>query len=339
MTDYPPPTEHQAGFSLIELMVAMTIGLLLMIGLVSVVINTNQSYGELNKASLRLENGRYAMQVLGEDIRHAGFYGEYYNLGSPPGALPDPCDTTLASMQLALPLSIQGYDAPASSPLSCLASANHLSGTDILVVRRAATAVTPLADLKSSRVYVQTRNDTLVIDDGNNASSFNLTKKDGVTLADIRQYHVDIYFISPCSVPAGSACSASDDGGNPIPTLKRLELTANGMTTEPLVEGIEDLQIEYGIDRSSDGAPNESSSGAGDAYVTNPANITEWSNVAALRLFLLARNLYQSTGHNDVKSYNLGQAGTKGPFNDAYKRHVFSTAVRVVNPSSRRETP
>jgi type IV pilus assembly protein PilW len=28
-----------------------------------------------------------------------------------------------------------------------------------------------------------------------------------------------------------------------------------------------------------------------------------------------------------------------GPFNDSFKRHVFSTTVRLVNPAGRRETP
>ena len=340
---------RSAGFSLIEIMVAMAIGLLLMAGLLSVVVNTNQSYGELNKASLRLENGRYAMQVLTDDIQHAGFYGEYFNIPSPPAALPDPCATAPANLQAALPLPIQGYEAPATSPLSCLPSANHLTGTDILVIRRVSTATTAVDALKEGMVYLQGRTGDVVLNAAasgseQNQAIFNLTKKDGTTRADIREFSTAIYFISPCSIPAsGSTCSASADGGNPIPTLKRIELTHSGtsttMRTTPLVEGIENLQIEYGIDRSGDGAPNESGLGTGDAYVTNPATTTEWSNGVALRLFLLARSIQSSAGHQDAKAYDLGQAGTAGPFNDAYKRHLFSAAVRVINPSSRRETP
>lgn len=340
-------SKYHLGFSLVELIVAMTIGLLLMLGLVSMVINTNQSYGELNKESLRLENGRYALQILSDDIQHAGFYGEYYDIGSPPGVLPDACATAIASLQSALPLPIQGYDVPASSPLACLSSTNHLPGTDILIIRRVSTNTTDINNLKDNagRVYLQGRVDNIVLNAAvdntdQNKVTFNLTKKDAVTPADIHELYVAIYFISPCS---SSTCSSSADGGNPIPTLKRIELTKWGTNTEmrtsSLIEGIENLQIEYGIDRSGDGAPNESTSGAGDAYITNPANITEWSNVAALRLFLIARSIDRSAGHQDAKTYNLGQAGTVGPLNDAYKRHVFSTVIRVTNPSSRRETP
>src|SRR5881398_2215390 len=95
------------------------------------------------------------MQILSDEIQHAGFYGEYYKLALPPAALPDPCSTVLADLQNALPLPLQGYDAPAISPITCLNSANFKSGTDILVIRRAETtpplSTTPILN----RVYIQ----------------------------------------------------------------------------------------------------------------------------------------------------------------------------------------
>lgn len=328
-------------------MVAVTIGLLLMAGLVSLVVNTNRSYGELAKASRQLENGRYAVQLLETDIQHAGFYGEFYQLGSLPAALPSPCATDLADLRTALPLPIQGYNGAATSPIpACVSYANYQPNTDILIIRRAATVATSsLASLTSGEVYLQTRGDTSVLNVAANppasTTSFNLKRKDGITLADIRKYHVSIYFISPCSVPSGSDCDGSADGGNPIPTLKRLDLTTNGsglvMTTTPLVEGIENLQVEYGIDRDGDGAPNETAVGDNDAYAQAPADKTEWSNVVSVRLFLLARNIEPTPGYADAKTYNLGLAGSFTP-GGTYKRHVFSAVVRLINPSSRRET-
>ncbi len=351
------PARRHSGFSLVELMVAVTIGLLLMAGLVSLVVNTNRSYGELTKASRQLENGRYAIQLLEADIQHAGFYGEFHQLASPPAALPSPCATALADLRTALPLPVQGYNGAATSPIpACVSNANYQPGTDILVIRRAATvaasalppAASTLASLKPGEVYLQTRGDTFVLNVAAHppasTTSFNLKRKDGITLADIRKYHVAIYFISPCSVPSGSDCDGSADGGNPIPTLKRLDLTTNStgtaleMKTTPLVEGIENLQAEYGIDRDGDGAPNETNVGDNDAYVQNPGtNTTTWSNVVSIRLFLLARNIEPTPGYTDTKTYNLGLAGSSTP-GGAYKRHVFSAVVRLINPSSRRET-
>lgn len=348
------PARRDGGFSLVELMVAVTIGLLLVAGLVSLVVNTNRSYGELAKASRQLENGRYAVQLLATDIQHAGFYGEFYQLASAPATLPSPCATALADLRAALPLPIQGYNGAASSPIpACISDANYQPNTDIVVVRRAATvtaaALPPastLASLKSGEVYLQTRGDTFKLNVAPPASttSFNLTEKDGVTLANIRKYHVSIYFVSRCSVPSsGSTCDDNADGGNPIPTLKRLDLTANStgtgleMTPIPLVEGIENLQVEYGIDRDGDGAPNETAVGDNDAYVQVPVDTTEWSNVVSMRLFLLARNIESTPGYTDTKAYNLGLAGSS-TLGGAYKRHVFSAVVRLINPSSRRET-
>ncbi len=111
-----------------------------------------------------------------------------------------------------------------------------------------------------------------------------------------------------------------------------MELSASGGTTQfntiPLVEGIQNLQLDYGLDTDGDGYP--------DSYTATPATITDWSNVVAIRVNLLARNNDISAGFSDTKTYNMGLAGTVGPFNDAYKRHAYSELVRAVNLSGRR---
>ena len=59
-------------------------------------------------------------------------------------ALPDPCSMAAADLYAALAFPVQGYDAPAASPIACLANANVVAGTDILVVRYAEpAALTP----------------------------------------------------------------------------------------------------------------------------------------------------------------------------------------------------
>ena len=124
---------------MIELMVAIAIGLFLLIGLVSVFATSNRAYMELGRASQQIENGRFAVQLLTDDISLAGYYGRYSLQLTVPGVLPDPCETAnMAALRNAAAFSVQGYDAPASSPITtCLPAANHLAGTDVLVVRRA----------------------------------------------------------------------------------------------------------------------------------------------------------------------------------------------------------
>ena len=336
---------RQAGLSLIELMIALSIGLFLLLGLVAVFSNSNRTYIDLSRASQQIENGRFAVQVMTDDISLAGYYGRYALQLTVPGALPDTCETaTMATLRSGAALPIQGYNAPASSPITaCLPAANHVANTDILVVRRSDSFATALGSLAGGQVYMQSNADptsgTNPIIALGSAANFTLTNRDGATIAPVRKYHVHIYFVAPCSIPngGGTVCTgAADDGGSPIPTLKRLELTVDPadntrkMYLVSLVEGIENLQVDYGVDTDTDGVPN-------GPYVTAPASVADWANVVAVRVNVLARNLEATGGYTDAKAYDMGVAGTVTP-GGAFKRHVYNTVIRVVNPSSRRES-
>ena len=56
------------GFSLIELMVAIAIGLILVAGLAMLFANSSQTGNEIDKSIRQIENGRYAAELLSEDI-------------------------------------------------------------------------------------------------------------------------------------------------------------------------------------------------------------------------------------------------------------------------------
>ncbi|MFT5397061.1 MAG: type IV pilus assembly protein PilW, partial [Gammaproteobacteria bacterium] len=144
-----------SGLSLIELLVSVTIGSLLLLGLVSSFQTSSNSQRELEKAGQMIENGRYAIGLIGDDLRHAGFFDYFYDLGTwaPTTTLPDPCELgTAADLEAAMAMPIQGYRAAnlstrpdVSGTNSCetnhFTSANLQAGSDILVIRRAETAV------------------------------------------------------------------------------------------------------------------------------------------------------------------------------------------------------
>lgn len=360
-----PRRRGQRGLSLVELMVSLVIGLLLLLGITSLIVQQSASRDELEKSSRQIENGRYAIQILHDDIIHAGYYSLYNSLPAPPAVLPDPCVTApltgAASLDEAMSLPIQGYNAANPLPNSSLcvqtyglSAANYKAGTPILVVRRADTTsiAPPFTALDPGAVYLQANPGNHVLALGQNAGTFTLTFNTTTnnSVAPINPYFVHVYFISPCDVPAnGVSCQVAangtgpDDNNRPIPTLKRLELssTAAGAATfslVPLVEGIVDMQLAYGIDANGDGYPDNS-------YATFPANTTDWANVMSVSVNLLAQNTECSTGYADTKIYNLGGASeaasavgqTVAPCtNGDYKRHVFSEIVRVINPSGRR---
>ena len=71
-------TSH--GLSLVELMVSLALGLLIISGMLTLLARNSETRGEIEKAGRQVENGRYAIQRLSEDLHHAGFYGEFYDV-------------------------------------------------------------------------------------------------------------------------------------------------------------------------------------------------------------------------------------------------------------------
>jgi type IV pilus assembly protein PilW len=135
-----------------------------------------------------------------------------------------------------------------------------------------------------------------------------------------------------------------------------------------LVEGIEGFRVEFGIDYvSKTGTPptrdvdyTVAINWADPTNLTTPTNrgdgtpdgafihcttppsglctVAALTDAVAVRIHVLARAETPSVEYSDTKTYHLGST-TMGPFNDKYKRHVFSTTVRLNNVSARRETP
>lgn len=376
----------QRGFSLIELLIAMGLGLLLMAGLVTVFANSSQSQRELQRTAQQIENGRYAMDILTQDLHHAGYYGRYTAYTAPTTA-PDPCITGDATaLAAALGMPIQGFVAssqstkPSLSGTTCgtyLTSANLYAGSDILVIRRAETTALAVGSTAvSGEVYMQTNPDTVSVQFGNGAALTATAKADGgaatilqknANAEAIRKVHVHIYFVAPCSVPTGGGdiCTGStDDQGNPIPTLKRLELSVNSsgtltFNTVPISEGVEALKIEYGIDNSpatANASTQLIGDGAPDLYIPNASTsapaVADFANAVSAKVFLIARNTEASAGFTDAKTYpvatastalgagtNAGTGLTYGPYSDNYKRHAYFSEIRLMNLSSRRENP
>ena len=315
----------QRGFSLIELMVAITLGMLIVAALLALYLNVTRTNSEMSKANRQIENGRFAIQLLQNDLAHAGFWGEARPAA--PTAIPDPClavaswGTTAGYQANLLAIPVQGY--PGNTvPGTCAAATKSQSNSDLLVVRHANTCTAGSAGCSDTGPHIQVSSCTTVVPPEAayviDSASFPLHDKDCTTVASRRKVVSNIYFVS----------------GN---TLMRTSLE-NGVYTaaQPLIEGIEALRVEYGIDSSgNDGSP--------DSYVSCTSStscpLAELANIVAVKVHVLARNLEATPGYVDSKSYTLGGTPAIAAANDGFKRHVFSATVRLVNPSSRRETP
>ncbi|HWU76119.1 MAG TPA: PilW family protein [Rhodanobacter sp.] len=334
------------GFTLVELMIGITLGLFIMIGLISLLVSNVASRSELDKSSRQIENGRYAVQLLREDLRNAGYFGSSGNVAFTSPAIPVPCPAQITDLSYAAPL-------PNTVPLALYALTaapgcinNVAPNTAMLVVSRVDTsAVTPPG--AAAETYLQVSNcatdpKPFAIGAGTAGTAvFALKQKDCVTSEFLRKVVQHVYFVSTCDVCTGT-------GTDTTPTLKMAEYVNGAMTVTPLAEGIENLQFDYGVDTDGDGAPdcytsNPTSPPAAEIAACSPSYLwtsaaTNWTNVMTVRIHVLARNTEASAGWKDTRTYDMGLAlGQVGPFNDNYKRHVYSELVRLYNGSGQRE--
>jgi type IV pilus assembly protein PilW len=361
----PCPTRlrmGQAGLTLIELMVSITIGMLMVAALATLIANQSSTRAEIDKSGKMIENGRYAIQTVANDLQMAGYWGELSTAPPTPGALPDPCDVTIASLTAAMGLHVQGYNydtaadtvPPASTLEACVK--NHQPGTDVLVVRRVDPDMSAvetagnidLTKTTTGQVYLQTGMDSATgtslsavlgagADAATNATTFSLKKKNKTSVANLRKFVVHIYYISKCSVEVAGSCTGADNG-SPIPTLKRVELSVSGGVPDwskaTIAEGIENLQVDYGVD-SLPAAPAQDGAADGADVKASALAFGTWPDAMTAKVHLLARSTEKTAGFQDTKSYVLG-TNVVAATNDGYHRHVFVQSVRLVNPSSRR---
>ena len=349
MRHAPRPLSRMAGMSIIELMIAIALGLIVLAGLATLFANQSAARAELERSSRQIENGRFAMELISDDLRMAGFWGELNLIPANfplPGAMLDPCSTVKADWVSAMRHHVQGYDDNAISPLPCM-DADIQPNTDVLVVRRVSTceAGAPNCDAAAnSKPYIQVARCAVEVANPLPDQAFELglrgtqgftrTRRDCATPAALREYFVRVYYVSK-----------NNGAGADIPTLKRLDLnaTASGFVVTPMVEGIENLQLEYGLDLDGDADP--------DVYTPDPTNYvcagctaqSNWANAITARIYLLARNTEATVNYTDKKTYHLGRtaAGASNDFTPGgpYRRHAYSGLVRIVNATERRDTP
>jgi type IV pilus assembly protein PilW len=335
--------------------------------------NMLRNSSDLENSNAQIENGRFVMQVIENDLVHAGFWGGYIpqfdDLTSTdipvdiPSAVPAPCLAftawTAAYRTQLLGIPVQTYE---EVPAGCEAViTNKKANTDILVVRHANSCVAGTVNCEadttgtaSPQVYFQPQfcgTDsasayTYVL----NNVGFTMQKRSCLVtdLSDKRKLITNIYYIR------------DDD------VLMRAEFNGTGGAiwgaAQPIVEGVEGFAVELGIDNVSDSGANaaynqaitwsdptnkNSPTNRGDGTpdgdfirctTAAPCSAALLTNVVVAKLYVLVRNLTTTGDHLDAKTYALGTTNL-GPYNDNFKRHVYSTTMRLINISSRRQTP
>lgn len=263
----------QRGFSLVELMVALAIGIFLLAGALTVFQQTRTQYRAIEAVSRLQESARYAMSVLENDLRLAGYWAKHSQSGSVSGipavlalALCGPdFDPSTANLQTY----VAGGGAVA---LDC--ATNPRAGTDVLIIRRSSVDPVPpeLAadedtepDLVNGVLYAQNTYVGTLVFEGNAVPTPYFSDTSDTHLLITNAYYV-------------SNGSESDPN---LPSLHRVSLAAGPVAQDDeIIQGIESLTVEFGLDTNGDTAV--------DTWSVDPAALAADPPLAA-RVTLVAR--------------------------------------------------
>lgn len=341
-------SRKQDGLTLIEMMIAMTLGLLLLGGIIAIMISSRQTY-RVNEALSRMQdNARYVFQVLSRDVRMAGYFGCIGSDATPANNLSGPTDYLWNFGK-----TIEGYEATSTSAWTPVRDASitaPLGGTDIIVIRGVAgggsggpTKVvdqpggTPpgSADLKVGASSDLLEGDVVMVTDCLAATVFQITNFNpaGAGFDNVVHNAGSVGGMVPgnavkalgheytggeiLKISTRSYYIRTNDFGRPA--LYRKVGTAD---PQEVVEGVENMQLQYGEDSNGDFTA--------DVYRSADA-VANWSKVVSVRANLLMQTIEDNIASaKQPYTYN-GVAVATADVPDRRLRQVYSTIITLRN--------
>jgi type IV pilus assembly protein PilW len=313
---------HQAGMTMVELMVSLAIGSFLMVGAVQVYNQSRQAF-VINESIARVqETAQFAMDTVEADLRMASNWGQHSRgtsvegrslIGTPnPLGLPAPggCGATWA-LDLRRPVAgdNNGYTLP------CAVVGGLQANTDTVTTRRATVTPTLLA---AGTLQVQTnRIEGQLMADGNLPGS--------MTAADSETHDI---LINTYYVAASSTLIPG------VPTLRRKSLVTVGgvpaIVDQEVAPGVENMQLQFGVDVNKDNTVDRYIN-PGDPILNNanPAFIPG-ARVMTARIWLVVRSVTQEIGLQDNVNYIAGDVNL-GTYNDQFRRMLVSKTILLRN--------
>lgn len=314
----------QIGMSLIELMIALLIGLLLSAAVITVYMSNKKTFWDTEAAASLQENAYFSIRVIRDDLIHAGKYAE-----GPTGSgiknnnvldLSYGCEFG-NSIQIDYSQTIFAINSGSGDLPDCMKNRDDVvADTDILFIKR--TKGDPVDTFETNKTYlVKTTLETAEhyqgiagLENKQDELGYKTSAADG---SGVYEFMYHIYYISK---PAGQA----------FPQLRRmsliLNLGASVWKTETVADGIEDIHFEFGIDATGDDIV--------DTYVTEGEVGTNWSDIRAVKMYLLAQSTKSDFSFADEKkfTYRKADAEAKG---DHYHRQLHETTIAIRNTQNK----
>ena len=331
-----------AGFSLVELMIGMLLGVMLLAGAASIYLASKQSFTEVEQVATLSDNSRFALQTLTDSLRHIGFTGQGYNnsidIDSSIATVSGDCTGIAAAYNLAQPLrgarTAGTYDDGVNrSAFSCITDAR--SATDMLIIKHVVSA--PLWDadpddpnavrngvidfpntLDSSTTYVMTNNAVARLFDGADTPP-TITTGGDIPNGTAWPYLFEIYYVRNSTVPQLSR------------KFLRWNGASNDVVTEDLAAGVENLHFLFGRDTDDDGEV-DTYDDINDLNTAPGGATAAWAQVSSIEAYMLVRNAVADPQYIDEKSYVLGDiTPVPNAANNNFRRMVMHTSVSMRN--------
>jgi Tfp pilus assembly protein PilW len=314
-----------AGLSLVELLVALAIAALAIAGACTVCVKARDLQVALDAQARLQETARYAMAIVEADLRLAGFWG----LTSAPDrvtvnpALSFPAKCGGASWITNASRFVDGANNAFLPVANCTPAAGGArAGSDVLIVRRAsAQRLTPQQPV----VTAANRNRALIVsnhvgaqifvpqDIGNAIPSGYATSDVAAEppLADTRVLSVNAYYVS-----------ANSSFASGYPALRRKTLVAGpDVSDEEIVAGIEDLQVQIGVDTNEDANV--------DTFV-NPGGVPDGAIPVCVRIWLRVRAEQRDNAYRDDRAVTYADR-TAPATGDAFRRLLVTRTIQLRN--------
>ncbi len=346
------PRARQRGITLVEMMVAATVGLILLAGISQLFVSNKHAYRIQEGANVLNENSRYALNQLQYHLRLADHWGGVESSDIAVDAGVAALATDCAESPAVSGAGIVGFDGVDDSPLSCIPDADYAPNTDVIVIRYGGPERVAVDTVKATGATLFVRTglglsglifeggdfDDALDPAGAHKALLELDTGDDYYYQRANYlFHTVVYFIRRCaSQDRGTAdeCDAADDT---TPTLARLVLGVDedgvyGLHQEDVIAGVEQLQATYGVDTNADSVAD---------HYRNADEVTAedaWERVIDVRLSVVIRNPERDTSFEDTRTYTLygGVAGAGVDYeapSDArqYRRKVVNTTVQIRN--------
>jgi len=357
----PTSAGIEAGFTIVEMMVAVTIGLIILAGLSQIFATSRATYKVDEGLSRMQETGRFAYEFISKDVRMAGYSGCLNKSVTVTNNLDTPTDF-MTDFGPGKHLTGHAYVGPGNAPSAWepdLPAAYFVAGevvenTDVLVIRRAAEAGVKIedpmpdtsADLKISGNPTKLNQfDIVMIGDCESADIFQITGPASLDGSNDNNLNHNAGVGTPGNLvkPFSKAYKNNAEilklvtsiyyigrrgnvATNP-PALFRKELagtTGGGSiaVSQELLEGVERMNVMFGEDTDNNRVA--------DQY-KRANNVTNFANVLNARVGILVRTVATVESQPDPKTYDV--AGVSyGPVNDKYRRQVYNSTISLRNP-------